>query len=363
MPRAARLSIALILAIGCSALLAVGQLRLGSRTRVLDWHACFCDAGGDDSYLFIKGFIIWLQAMAILVGAMIGRLAVPSSQSSGRAATTVALTVAASVGALAGVPAAVREVMMAQPARYAPPNVTMVREAAITGVVLGIVAALGALRSVPALAGAALSWAWLWLVGLASTSRSGGHTAALGMLYGYPREGPGAFLADIIPLAVMAVITAGTAWWGAHRGGLRLRAMFAAMLGPTLVFATYLSAGKPIEHTEGLRNAITLMLMGMMAAAGGAAAGALRSPRRHGALDALIIILAIAGILSTAALSFEPLVNGPFSFISPVAGTLLVAALFTLPILPAVTDTEIDSRREQIAYSPYPEADLEKSTD
>ena len=353
MSRVARLSIGLMLAIGCSALLAVGQPRFGSRTRVLDWHACFCDPGGDGSSLFIIGFITWFQTMAVLIGATVGRLAVPPSTGPGRAVTTVALIVAASMGALAGIPAAVREVVMEQPSPYTSLSVSSVREAAVVGVVLGTVAAFGALWSVPAMVGAGLSWAWLWLVGLASTSHSGGYTAALGMLYGYPREGADAFLAGIIPLAVMAAIAVGTAWWGTHRGGLRFTAMYAAMLGPSLVFAAYYSSGYPYENAGGFANAAALMLMTMVAAAGGAAAGVSCGRCRHRLLDPLIIVLAVTGIISEVAVGiatgFYP---APFS--NPVTVTLVVATLITLPFLPGVADLVIASRQEQVTYSPRP---------
>ncbi|MEU7907442.1 hypothetical protein [Actinoplanes sp. NPDC049118] len=355
MSRLARLSVGPMLAIGCSALLAVGQPWLASRTRVLDWHACFCDPGGDQSSLFIITFITWFQTMAVLVGAMVGRLAVPPSTGPGRAATTVALTVAAAVGALAGIPAAVREVAIGQPPPYIGLTLASVREAAIVGLVLGTVAAFGALWSVRAAVGAALGWAWLWLVGLVSTSRSGGYTAALGMLYGYSGgKGADALLADIIPLAVMAAISGGTAWWGTRRGGPRFAGMYAAMLGPSLVLAAYLRSGFPHENTGGLENAFALMVMTMMAAAGGAAAGAWRGPRRHRLLDPLIIVLAIAGILSAAAVGVASVVYGPGHFSKSVAVTLVVAALLTLPFLPGIADSATAGRREQVAYSPRP---------
>ncbi|MFU8872301.1 hypothetical protein [Micromonospora sp. SL4-19] len=354
MPRVARLSIGPMLAAGCSALLAVGQPWLGSRTRVLDWHACFCDPGGDQSSLFITTFITWFQIMAVLVGAMVGRLAVPRSPGPGRAATTVALTLAAAVGALVGIPVAVREVAIGRPPPYTGLTVASVREAAVVGLALGTVATFGALWSARAAVGATLSWAWLWLVGLASTSHSGGYTAALGMLYGYSGQGSVALLADIVPLAVMAAITAGTAWWGTRRGGPRFAGMYAAMLGPSLVLAAYLSSGFPNDNTGGIQNAFALMLITMMAAAGGAAAGSWRGPCRHRFLDPLIIILAIAGILSAAGVGVAPVEFGPAPFSNPVTGTLVVAALLTLPFLPGVVDSAAASRREQATYSPHP---------
>ncbi|HEX5993852.1 MAG TPA: hypothetical protein VFY84_01785 [Jiangellales bacterium] len=354
MSRVARLSVGLMLAVGCSALLAVGQPWLGSRTRVLDWHACFCDPGGDQSSLFITTFITWFQIMAVLVGAMVGQLTGPPSTGRGRAAIAVALTLAAALGTLAGIPAAVREVAIGQPPPYTSLTVASVREAAIVGLVLGTVAAFGALWSVRAAVGATLGWAWLWLVGLASTSHSGGYTAALGMLYGYGGKRSVAFLADIVPLAVMAAITAGTAWWGTRRGGPRFAGMYAAMLGPSLVLAAYLRSGFPHDNAGGIENGFALMLMTMMAGAGGAAAGAWRGPCRHRLLDPLIAILAIAGILSAAGLGVAPFASGPAPFSNPVTGTLVVAALLTLPFLPAVVDSATGSRREQVAYAPRP---------
>ncbi|SIM88032.1 hypothetical protein SAMN04489832_2709 [Micromonospora cremea] len=354
MSRVARLSIGPMLAVGGSALLAVGQPWLGSRTRVLDWHACFCDPGGDQSSWFITTFITWFQTMAVLVGAMVGRLAVPRLTGPGRAVTTVALTLAAAVGALVGIPVAVREVAIGRPPPYTSLTVASVREAAIVGLALGTVAAFGALWSARAAVGATLSWAWLWLVGLASTSHSGGYTAALGMLYGYSGRSAVARLADIIPLAIMAAITAGTAWWGTRRGGPRFAGMYAAILGPSLVLAAYLRSGFPNDNAGGIENAFALMLITMMAAAGGAAAGAWRGPCRHQLLDPLIIILAIAGILSAAGVGVAPVDHGPAPFSNPVTGTLVVAALLTLPFLPGVADSATASRREQVTYSPRP---------
>ncbi|MGC5017098.1 hypothetical protein [Micromonospora sp. DT47] len=344
-----------MLTVGCSALLAVGQPWLASRTRVLDWHACFCDPGGDQSSLFITTFITWFQTMAVLGGALVGRLAVPRSSGRGRAATTMALSLAAALGALAGIPAAVREAAVGQRPPYIGLTVASVREAAIVGLVLGALAAFGTLWSARAAVGATLGWAWLWLVGLASTSHSGGYTAALGMLYGYEgRKGTDALLADIVPLAVMAAITAGTAWWGTRRGRPRYAGMYAAMLGPSLVLVAYLSSGFPADNTGGLQNAFALVLITMMAAAGGAAAGAWRGPCRHRLLDPLIIILAIAGILSAAGVGVAPVVFGPAPFSNPLTGTLVVAALLTLPFLPGVADSATASHRDQVTYSPRP---------
>jgi hypothetical protein len=335
----ARLSVGLVLAISSSALLAVGQPVLGSRTRVLDWNACFCDAGGDQSNLFITIFITWFQAMSVVGGAMIGRLVVRQSSRQSWAATA-ALSVSATMGALAGIPAAVREAAaVTRPFGYAPPSATSVREAAITGVVLGTLAAFGAAWSARASVGAALSWAWLWLVGLASTRNNGGYTAALGMLYGYSGSSAATRVADIVPLAIMSAIVAGTAWWGTRRGRPRYAGMYAAMLGPALVLAAYLSEGFPTENMGGLENAFALILLATMAAAGAAAAGAWRGPYRHRRLDPLIIVLAVAGILSAALTGIAPVVYGPAPFANPLTKTLFLAALVALPFLPAAADS------------------------
>jgi hypothetical protein len=328
---------ALLLAAGSGAAVAVGQVWLAGRAGVLDWHACFCDAGGDESFRFIAVFLAWFQAMAVVAGAVLGWLTLRRSRPP--LATLTALSAAAAAGAFAGLPVAA--------AAHATATFTdsaLVVGSAVTGVGLGAVAAAVAVRFPRAAASAGLCWAWLWAVGLASMLDDGGYTPALGTFYGgsgrfYGHAAHSGAVALAVaetfgPKAGLALIVAGVAWWGARRADRRSGGMFAALLGPALMFAAYLSIRPGSENARPWDVAYSTMVLTVMAAVVGAVVGAWRHTRRLRTSDLLIVVAALGGAA-----------NEVFADLFPVSGhyrdpgaALSMTALLVLPALMLAAD-------------------------
>src|SRR5690242_13537766 len=207
----------LLVALGSGAAIAVGQVWLAGHAGVLDWRACFCDAGGDESFRFIAVFVAWLQASAVVAGAVLGWLAFRRSRAS--RTMPVALAATAGAGAFAGVPVAAA----AAHATATFPGPGLVVGAAVAGVPLGMAAALVALKVPRTAASAGLCWAWLWVVGLVSTRDNAGYTPALGMFYGgtgrfYGHAAHSGTLAlataeTFAPTVGMALVVAAVSWW------------------------------------------------------------------------------------------------------------------------------------------------------
>jgi hypothetical protein len=323
---------ALLLSVGSGAAVAVGQVWLAGRAGVLDWRACFCDAGGDESYRFIAVFLAWFQAMAVVAGAVLGWLTVRRSGTS--LALLVALVATAAAGSFAAVP-----VVTAAHATATFADSALVLGAAVAGVALGMVGALLAVKFPRAAASAGLCWLWLWAVGLMATRDDGGYTPALGTFYG----GSGRFYGHaahsgtvalataetFAPAAGLALIVAGVAWWGTGGMYRRSGAMLAALLGPALMFVAYLIVRPGNENAGPWDVAGSTTVLAVMAAAVGSVVGAWRDTRRRRIPDVLVVLAALGGAANEVFADLFP-VSGHYR--GPGAGL----SLSTLLLLPAL---------------------------
>jgi hypothetical protein len=334
---------ALLLAAGSGAAVAVGQVWLAGRVGVLDWHACFCDAGGDESFRFIAVFLAWFQAMAVVAGAVLGWLTLRRSRPP--LTTLTALSVAAAAGAFAAVPVAA--------AAHATATFTdsaLVVGSAVVGVGLGAVGAVVAVRFPRAAASAGLCWAWLWVVGLASTVDDGGYTPALGTFYGASGRFYGhAAHSGTVALAVaetfgpkvgLALIAAGVAWWGTRHADRRSARVFAALFGPGLMLAVYLSVGAGNENARPWDVAYSTLVLTVMAAVVGAVVGARRHTRRLRIPDLLIVVAALGGAANEVFADLFPV----SSHYRDPGAALSITALLVLPALVLAADVAARSR-------------------
>jgi hypothetical protein len=233
-----------------AAVAVAAQLGAGGVLGILRWEGAH-DAG---SWSTLLAWIAFSYAVAVLAGAMVGRLAVRRRQGRDGFASRVTASLVAAGGAAATIGLAWLPAHGLVPPTNDNPGL-VVSLTAGAGVVVGLILSLLALSARPVAVGLQVTAAAVWLVGIAS--------AAIGLSTDRPYPAPRLGLFDapslvtvsgwagpramIVGAVLTGVLVSGVARW---RGASRLGSALAGLGGPALVAAAYLIAG-PGDTTGG----------------------------------------------------------------------------------------------------------------
>lgn len=263
-----------------AAVAVAAQLGAGDALGILDWQ------GPHDSRAWstLLTWVAFSYAVAVLAGAMVGRLAVRRHAGGEGVGSRITASIVAAGGAAATIGLAWLPSQSLTPPTNVNPGL-VVSLTAGAGVVAGLVLALAALAARPIAVGLQAMAAWLWLLGiasaateLASADRTGGTADAAAVPA--PRLGvPDApsVIADsawmgprvlIIAAVVIGLAVPGIALW---RGAGRVGAALSGLGGPALAAAAYLIAA-PGERGGAQADAY---VNAMLAVTGGLAASVL----------------------------------------------------------------------------------------
>jgi len=225
-----------------AAVAAAAQLGAGDALGIIRW------TGPHDARAWstLLTWVAFSYAVAVLAGAMVGRIAVRRQGHDG-----VGSRVTASVVAAGGAAAAISLAWLPARSLNPPNNVDPGLVISLTaggGVVVGLVLALFALAARPVAVGLQAMASWVWLVGIvAAVAGLAGDEQLPAPRLGVPDvpsllpdsawTGPRAM---IIAAAVAGSVVSGVARW---RGSGRLGAALSGLGGPALTAAAYLVAG------------------------------------------------------------------------------------------------------------------------
>ena len=192
-------------------------------------------------------WVAFYYAVAVVGGALVGRLAVRRANRSDRVGARITASLAAVAGAAAVVGLAWLHARNAHPPGNVNPGL-VVSMTAGAGILVGLVLALMALSAAPVAVGLRVSVAWLWLVAIGCAvaglvSHEPYPAPRLGVLDAPSLIAPSAWTgprAMIGVTAVLAVVVAGIARWG---GAGRLAVSLSGFGGPAVIAASYLIAG------------------------------------------------------------------------------------------------------------------------
>src|SRR5262245_34093802 len=225
-------------------LVTAAQVGIGSGVGIIDWQP---GLAGQSDWRALLTWVVFMFAVGTLAGAVLGRRFVPVRLRPLRPFQRFTAAAGAAFGALLAFPVVWLPVSVAHSNVTPQPELTVVIAAAV-GTLLGIVVALFALAWEGITGGAALTFAWVWLLAIASAMLSAVNHAAvtpgLGLLDAPSAVPPGTwwsgpFLMVGLSAGCGLFVAAVSGWRGARWPGVAL----SGVVGPALIAAAYLTTG------------------------------------------------------------------------------------------------------------------------
>jgi hypothetical protein len=287
----------IVTAIGVAAGAGAAQLGLAYGLDIVSW-APSAEATALTIWVNSLAWVAWIAATSTVVGALVAdRLSPtstpvePGSESAGARAVTAAwrvvIALSAAVGALITVP------LVAVPARTPrPDNIAPYFTAggyAVTGVVVGLVVAIGALVARAIAANVIASSAWLWVLAIVAVAdglrigqdRGNAQLATWKFTDAVWVRGfvnlPGALLM----LAAALVIGGLAAWPAGRRGDNRVGVAVSGAAGPLLVAAAYFLAAPGLGERDQHLSAFVMAPYAVIAGLAGSVLVAAMGPKGY----------------------------------------------------------------------------------
>lgn len=152
-----------LLAAIVAALLAAGQPFIARLLGILTWSQCYC-RGGIDVWGVSSILVTWHVAVAI-PGAVLLARRLSGHRFRPERRDYAALILMAGLGVVLATPLVTAQASGADPEGVAHPGIDVLISIWV-GVIIGMVAAVGALASVSVARGYVVSWLWTWMLGL-----------------------------------------------------------------------------------------------------------------------------------------------------------------------------------------------------
>lgn len=251
------------IAAGTGVLAGAGQLGIVYGLGIVRWDRDFATGAAWHAQL---AWLAFLAMVAVIGGALGGAGQARRLRLRPSLALRVALAFAAAIGACVTLPLVARPAIQAHLSEPVNPRVSALLVVG-TGLLVGVVAAVGVL-AVPPVSGSVIATAlWVWIAGLVATASTIGSgaawgTADLGLLSG---RGVWIPVTLLLPAVLIALGVAAVARFGG--GDLRAVAL-CGLAGPGLVGLAYLIAGPGGgEQTDAYRYALFAIAAGFAVSA------------------------------------------------------------------------------------------------
>lgn len=277
------------------------QMGLGYGLGTIVWvmpGAAIGVATNEAAWVASLAWSTWVAASSVVAGAVCADRFGGTSEGGAwsRIGWRAVTALAAALGAIITVP------LVALPARAAQLSTNFAPHLlagiyAVTGVVIGLVAAIGAFASRALASNVLASMAWLWLLAMVTAGEavSGGRTVTFAQLgvWRFADSGPTwrgfSIPSSLVMLAAAFVIGALVAWRATRRGDNRVGVAISGAFGPLLVAGAYFLVTPafgpaPAEQVSAYLTAPYAVIAGL---AGSVVAAAVVGIRRNRAADRL----------------------------------------------------------------------------